>query len=66
MSYSKAGLIALMNRVGLVFIKPTKIPRVVDAAAQRAQIAFYEKLMNALTPNEMIMFMDGVHPTHQA
>lgn len=65
-SYSKAGLIALMNRVGLVFIKPTKIPRVIDAAAQRAQIAYYEKLMNALTPTEMIMFMDGVHPTHQA
>jgi hypothetical protein len=55
-----------MNRVGLVFIKPTKIPRVVDAAAQRARIAFYEKLMNALTPTETVVFMDGVHPTHQA
>lgn len=66
LSYSKPGLIALMNRVGLVFLKPTKIPRVIDADAQRAQIAFYEKLMNSLTPTEMIMFMDGVHPTHQS
>ena len=59
LDYSKPGLIALMNRVGLVFRKPTTVPRLIDADAQRAQIAFYDKLLNGLTQTEMVMFMDG-------
>jgi transposase len=66
LDYSKPGLIALMNRVGLIFRKPTTVPRLIDADAQRAQIAFYDKLLNGLTQTEMVMFMDGVHPTHQS
>lgn len=66
LAYSKPGLIALMNRVGLVFRKPTTVPRVIDADAQRDFIALYDKLLNGLTPTEMVMFMDGVHPTHQS
>ena len=31
-----------------------------------AFIAFDEKLLNSQTPTEMVMFMDGVHPTHQS
>ena len=65
-SYSKAGLIALMNRVGLVFRKPVLIPRLVDGEAQIAWITAYEKLLNEMTPNEMTMFMDAVHPAHQS
>src|ERR1019366_10633771 len=66
LSYSKAGLIALMNRVGLVFRKPVLVPRLVDAEAQSAWIVAYEKLLNEMTPNEMAMFMDAVHPAHQS
>jgi transposase len=65
-SYSKAGLIALMNRVGLVFRKPVLIPRIVDGKAQSDWIEAYETLLNAMTPTEMVMFMDAVHPAHQS
>jgi transposase len=65
-SYSKAGLIALLNRVGLVFRKPVLVPRVIDAEAQSDWIKAYEALLNEMTPNEMAMFMDAVHPAHQS
>jgi transposase len=65
-SYSKAGLIALMNRVGLVFRKPVLVPRLIDDEAQSAWIKAYETLLNEMTPNEMTMFMDAVHPAHQS
>jgi len=33
---------------------------------QQAFIASYEKLLNRLEPDESVVFVDAVHPTHQA
>jgi len=65
-SYSRSGLVKLLSRAGLIFRKPTNVPRTIDADAQRAFIASYEKLLNGLGVDEMVMFMDAVHPSHQS
>jgi len=63
---SRAGLIALLHRLGLEYHKPDVIGRKLDAEKQRAFIESYEKLLNALGPDEAVLFVDAVHPTHAA
>jgi transposase len=63
---SRAGLIALLHRLGLEYHKPEVIGRKLDAEKQQAFIASYEKLQNALGPDEAVLFVDAVHPTHAA
>jgi transposase len=63
---SRSGLIALLHRLGLEYSKPETIGRKLDTEKQKVFIAFYENLLNALGPNEAVMFMDAVHPTHAA
>ena len=63
---SRAGLIALLHRLGLEYHKPEVIGRKLDAEKQQAFIEAYEKLLNALGPDEAVLFVDAVHPTHAA
>ena len=63
---SRSGLIALLHRLGLEYSKPETIGRKLDAEKQKAFIAAYENLLNALDPDETVLFMDAVHPTHAA
>jgi transposase len=63
---SRAGLIALLHRLGLEYHKPQTIGRKLDAEKQKAFIGAYEKLLNALGPDEAVLFADAVHPTHAA
>jgi transposase len=61
---SRSGLIKLLHRLGLEYRKPQVIGRHLDEDKQKAFIAAYEKLLNALGPDEAVMFVDAVHPTH--
>ena len=63
---SRAGLIALLHRLGLEYHKPEVIGRSLDAEKQQAFIADYEKLQNALGSDEAALFLDAVHPTYAA
>jgi transposase len=63
---SRSGLIALLHRLGLEYHKPDVIPRKLDEAKQKAFIEAYEKLLNRLGPDEAVLFVDAVHPTHAA
>jgi len=63
---SRAGLIALLHRLGLEYHKPEVIGRKLNAEKQQAFIASYEKLQNSLGPDEAVLFLDAVHPTHAA
>ena len=63
---SRSGLVALLHRLGLEYHKPEVIPRHLDEHKQRAFIKFYGKLMNSLSPDEAVVFVDAVHPTHAA
>jgi len=61
---SRSGLIALLHRLGLEYHKPNVIPRKLDEDKQKAFIADYEKTMNSLANDEVVVFADAVHPTH--
>ena len=64
--FGRAGLIALLHRLGLEYHKPEVIDRKLDAEKQQPFIEGYEKLRNALGPDEGVLFLDAVHPTHAA
>ena len=63
---SRAGLVALLHRLGLEYRKPEEIGRKLDAEKQKAFIAAYDDLLNSLGPDEAALFVDAVHPTHAA
>ena len=63
--YSHAALIALLHRLGFEYRTPKTVPRGLDDAKQQAFIDKYEKLLNTMGPDEAVLFLDEVHPTHQ-
>jgi transposase len=63
---SRSGLVALLHRLGLEYHKPEAIPRKLDEAKQKAFIEAYDKLLNSLGNDEVVLFADAVHPTHAA
>ena len=63
---SRSGLIKLLHRLGLEYQKPEVIGRHLDQAKQRAFIEAYENLLNSLGPDDTVVFVDAVHPTHAA
>lgn len=64
-SYSRSGMTQWLGRNGFSYHKPAAAPAKADAEKQKAFIAAYEKLKKTLPDNEKIVFLDGVHPTHQ-
>jgi len=65
LSYSRSGLIALLHRLGFSYRKPEAMPRGLDDARQQAFIDAYENLLNTMSNDEAVVFVDAVHPTHQ-
>ena len=63
---SRSGLIALLHRLGFEYKKPEAIGRGMKADEQQAFIDGYENLLNSLSPDEAVLFVDAVHPMHAA
>ena len=64
--YGRSGLIKLMNRIGFDWKKPESVPGKIDVETQQKFIDAHEDLRNSLGPDEMVVYVDAVHPTHQA
>jgi len=62
--YSKKGIISLLHKMGFVYKKAKLIPGNPDVAKQEEFIENYNQLRNNLPEDEEILFLDGVHPTH--
>ena len=60
----RSGLIALLQRLGMVHRKPQAIPRKLDEGKQKGFIKDYNALLDGLPEDEAVMFADAVHPTH--
>ena len=65
-SYCPSGAAKLMHRLGFTYKKPQSMPAQADEAKQEAFITHYETLMTQLGQDEMVVFSDAVHPTHQS
>lgn len=63
---SRSGLIALLHRLGLEYRKPEVVPRHLDEETQKAFIESYENTLNSMGDDEVVVFVDAVHPTHAA
>jgi len=61
---TRSGLIALLHRLGMEHRKPKAISRKLDPAKQAAFIKAYEALLNQLSADETVVFVDAAHPTH--
>ena len=62
--YSRKGVIALLHRMGFVHKKAKPVPGKPEVAEQEKFIKLYEALKASLPEDEEILFIDGVHPTH--
>lgn len=65
-NYSASGAAKLMHRLGFLYKKPQSLPAQANEAMQATFIAEYEALMTRLGADEMVLFSDAVHPTHQS
>jgi transposase len=63
-TYTASGMTALLHRLGFVYKKPKLVPGKADPKAQEAFLAEYEKLKQDKGENDVICFMDAVHPQH--
>jgi transposase len=65
-AYSRAGIIAFLKKLGFVHAGTRLVAPVADEEKQAQMIAAYTVLKESLPENEVIVHMDGVHPTHMA
>lgn len=56
----------MLHRLDLEYSKAETIGRKLDVEKQKGFIEAYENLLNSLGPDETVLFMDAVHPTHAA
>ncbi len=63
-AYTVSGMTALLHRLGFVYKKPKLVPGKADRAAQEAFLVQYEELKKNKDENDVILFMDAVHPQH--
>jgi transposase len=64
-SYTLAGVIKLLHRLGFSYKKPKLIPGKLDLAKQEEFKLQYSLLKGNLAKDEAIYFMDSVHPQYQ-
>ena len=62
--YTISGVTKLLHRLGFVYKQVVEIPGKLDEAKQREFLQEYECLKENKRENEVILFGDGVHPTH--
>lgn len=62
--YTVDGTTKLLHRLGFVYKQTTLIPGKLDEKAQAKCKKEYERLRDNLPEDEVILFGDGVHPSH--
>lgn len=62
--YSESGIIALLHRLGYKYKHTTLVPSGIDPGKQKEFKEKYEDLEKKLETEEVVLFVDGVHPQH--
>ncbi|MGI8420260.1 MAG: IS630 family transposase [Candidatus Levyibacteriota bacterium] len=63
-AYTIAGVTKLLHRLGFVYKQVVLVPGKLDEAKQEAFLTEYTELKENKKDSEVILFGDGVHPTH--
>ncbi|MEI8285277.1 MAG: IS630 family transposase [bacterium] len=64
--YCVSGITGLLHRIGFSYKKPKVIPGKANAEAQLEFLDRVNELKEAKSPNDPLLFMDGVHPQHNS
>ena len=64
-TFSQGGLAKWMHRHGFRYKRPKRVPYTVDVAKQEEFVKLYKDMKKQAKDDEMILFIDGVHPDHQ-
>lgn len=64
--YTERGCRDLLHRLGYVYKKPVGVPQKVDAEKQRKFVKRYKRLRKKQKPDEVFLFTDATHPTHNS
>lgn len=64
MIYTVDGVTKLLHRLKFVYKQTVVVPAKADIKKQEEFLKQYEELKNNLKATEKILFVDGVHPTH--
>lgn len=62
-SYTVSGLTKWLHAHGFTYKKPKGVPHKADAQKQAEFVEHYEALKSTLGQDEVLLFMDAVHPT---
>ena len=62
--YSESGMTDLLHRLGYVYKKPKLVPGKANAQAQKDFLESYENLNKNKEKDDVVLFMDAVHPQH--
>lgn len=62
--YSERGMSDLLKKIGFVYKKPDLVPGNVDEVAQQIFLDQFADFLKLKTDNDLIFFMDAVHPVH--
>jgi transposase len=62
--YTVNGVTKLLHRLGFVYKQTTLIPGKLNEGAQAIFAREYNELKSNLKPDQLILFADGVHPSH--
>ena len=62
--YGHSGIISLLHRLKFAYKRTTLVPSKYDAEKQSEFKKMYETMEKELPANEVIVFMDAVHPQH--
>jgi len=65
-TYSCSGMRDLLHREGYVFKKPVLVPGNPDIEEQEQFVRYYEDFMMDKDPDVEVLFVDAVHPEHNA
>ncbi len=60
--YTPSGMRDLLHRLGYEYKKPKLIPGKPDREAQEIFVEQYERFMDKKPKNEVVLFVDAVHP----
>ena len=63
-SYSKSGVIAVLHQLGFKYKQTSILPSKMNAQDQAAFKKNYDEFSSQLKADETVVFMDGMHPTH--
>ncbi|MCU7909822.1 MAG: winged helix-turn-helix domain-containing protein, partial [Candidatus Thiodiazotropha sp. (ex Lucinoma aequizonata)] len=65
-TYTISGMTDMLRRLGYVYKKPKLVPGNPDEAQQAVFVAQFNKFMEEKADDEAVIFMDAVHPIHNA